>query len=87
MRPLGHLTQIAQRRVDRRSDPHLPAHRVGVVAQEVGQLQRLLDLLKENFDLPAATMEVGDTALAPLQVFGFSQPVRCPPRRGREVIG
>jgi hypothetical protein len=35
---------------------YLPAHRVGVVPQEIGQLQRLLDLLEEDLDLPPAPM-------------------------------
>jgi hypothetical protein len=36
----------------------LPADRVGAVAQEIAQLQALLDLFKEHFDLPAAAIQI-----------------------------
>src|SRR6266699_3919983 len=54
MRPLRQETQVAQQHVDQERHPDLPAHRVGVVSQEIAQLQRLLDLLEEHFDLPPA---------------------------------
>ncbi len=54
MRPLRQITQVAQQHIDQQGHPDLPAHGVGVVTQEIGQLQRLLDLLEEHFDLPPA---------------------------------
>src|SRR5271166_2230215 len=46
--------------------PDLPTDRVCAVAQEIAQLQALLDLSKEDFDLPAAAIQISDTAGAPL---------------------
>jgi hypothetical protein len=37
----------------------LPAHGVGVVAEEVGQLECLLEFLEEHFNAPAAAIQVG----------------------------
>src|SRR5664280_311095 len=70
MRPLGQVTQVAQQHVRQECGPHLPAHRVGVVSQEIGQLQGLLDLLEENLNLPPAPVEIGHTARTPLQIVG-----------------
>ena len=70
MCPSGEITQIAQQNVSQQRRPHLPAHRIGVVPQKIRQLQGLLDLLEKHFDLPAAAVEVGDGARAPLQVVG-----------------
>ena len=48
--------QIAQQHVDQQRDPNLQLDRIGVVPQEVPQLQRLLKLLEEHFDAPAAAI-------------------------------
>ena len=48
--------------------PDLPAYRVGAVAKEIAQLQALLDLFKEHFDLPAAAIQISHTAGAPLEI-------------------
>ena len=48
--------------------PDLPTDRVCAVAQEIAQLQALLDLFKEHFDLPAAAIQISDTAGAPLEI-------------------
>lgn len=60
MRPAMEKRLKAQQHIEQQGRPHLPAHRVGAVAHEVAQLQGLLDLLEEDLDLPAATIEVGD---------------------------
>src|SRR5882672_8924094 len=52
--PLAEPGAEAQQEIQQQCRPYLPAHRVGRVAQKVGQLERLLDLLEEHFDLPAA---------------------------------
>src|SRR5271166_548986 len=48
--------------------PDLPTDRVCAVAQEVAQLQALLDLFKKHFDLPAAAIQISHTGGAPLQI-------------------
>ena len=42
----------------------------GAGAQEIRELERLLDLLEEGLDRPAAAVQVGDAGRAPLQVAG-----------------
>src|ERR1700722_12633577 len=54
--------------VEQQCRPDLPADRVCAVAQEIAQLQALLDLFKEHFDLPAATIQISHTGGAPLQI-------------------
>src|ERR1039458_357332 len=58
----------AQEHIDQQSRPYLPADSVCAVTQEIGQLEGLLDLLKEGFDGPAATVKVGDTGRTPHHV-------------------
>src|SRR5437899_10872633 len=70
MGPLRQVTQVAQQQVNQQGHPHLPAHRVGIVPQEIAQLQRLLDLLEEDLDLSSTPVEVGHTARTPLQTVG-----------------
>ena len=41
--------QKAQQHIDEQRRPHLPADGIGAVAQEVGQLEGLLDLLEEGY--------------------------------------
>ena len=68
--PSVHEREAAHQQVDKQPHPDLPAHGVGAVAQKVGELQRLLDLLEEHLDVPAAAVEFGDRPRAPLQVVG-----------------
>lgn len=44
----------ADQQVGQQACPDLPAHRVGVMAEEVGQLDGLLDLLEKHFDVPTS---------------------------------
>src|SRR5450631_1240322 len=50
MRPFRNITQVTQQHIHQQGDPDLPAHGVGVVAEEVGQLQCLLDLFEEDLN-------------------------------------
>jgi hypothetical protein len=60
----------AQEHVNQERHPDLPAHGVGAVAEEVGELQGLLDLLEEDLNVPAAAVEIGNGLGAPLPVVG-----------------
>ena len=60
--PAAHHAQKAHQDVEQERRADLPADRVGAVAQEIAQLQALLDLFKEHFDLPAATIQISHTA-------------------------
>lgn len=68
--PLAQECTQAQQQIHQQRGPHLPAHGVSVVAQEVGQLERLFELLEEHLDAPAAAIEVGAGLGAPSQVVG-----------------
>src|SRR5580765_3163669 len=54
VRPLTQPGTEAQQDIGQQGGPYLPAHRVGAVAQEVGQLEGLLELFEKDFDRPAA---------------------------------
>ena len=66
--PVRQETQVAQQQINQQRRPDLPPHRVGAGAQKIGQLQGLLDLLEEDFDLPTAPIQFDDARRAPLQV-------------------
>ena len=68
--PAAHHAQKAHQDVEQQRGPDLPADRVGTVAQEIAQLQALLDLFEEHFDLPAAAIQIGHTAGAPREIVG-----------------
>ena len=68
MAPLGEVAQVAQENIGQERHPNLPAHGVGVVSQEVGDLQRLFDLLEEDLDLPAAAVKVRHGVRTPQEV-------------------
>src|SRR5271156_3709036 len=68
MIPATDYAEKAHQDVEQQRRPDLPADRVGAVAQEIAQLQALLDLLKEHFNLPAAAIQIGHTDGAPLQI-------------------
>ena len=54
--PATSHAQKAHQDIEQQCRPDLPADRVCAVAQEIAQLQALLDLFKEHFDLPAAAI-------------------------------
>lgn len=62
--------KAAHEKMDQKPHPDLPPNGVGAVAEEVGELKRLLDLLEEHLDIPAAAVEFSDRPRAPLQVVG-----------------
>src|SRR6516225_4359603 len=68
--PAADHAHKAHQDVEQQCRPDLPANRVGAVAQEIAQLQALLDLLKEHFNLPAATIQISHTASAPPHIVG-----------------
>ena len=53
MAPLAQEGAEAQQQIHQQRGPDLPAHGVGVVPEEVGQLERLFELLEEH--LPSTT--------------------------------
>src|SRR5271169_6358693 len=68
MIPATDYAEKAHQYIEQQRRPDLPADRVGAVAKEIAQLQALLDLFKEHFDLPAAAIEISHTGGAPLEV-------------------
>jgi hypothetical protein len=60
----------AQQQVQQQGGPGLAAYSVGVVAEEVAELESLLDLLEEDLDLPAGAVEVSDGGGGPSEVVG-----------------
>ena len=68
--PLAETSAEAQQQINQQGSPDLPTDGVGVVAEEVGQLQRLLEFLEEDFDAPAAAIEVGDGLGTPRHIVG-----------------
>ena len=68
--PLAQVRTEAQEHIGQERRPDLPFNGVGVVAEEVSQLQGLFEFLEEDLDAPTAAVEVGDGLGAPLQVVG-----------------
>src|SRR5512139_644620 len=68
--PLTEKSAETQQQVNQQGRPHLPPHRIGVVAKKIGQLEGLLELLEEELDAPAAAIQIGDRLGAPFQVVG-----------------
>ena len=68
--PSVHERKAAHEQMDQQPHPDLPSNRVGTVTKEIGELKRLLYLLKEHLDVPSAAVEFGDRPRAPLQVVG-----------------
>lgn len=68
--PVAEECLEAQQQVEEQGGPDLPGHGVGAVAEEVAELEGLLDLLEEDLDLPAAALEVGDGGRGPDEVVG-----------------
>ena len=68
--PTGDVPEESQQQVGQQPGPDLPLDGALVGADEVAQLQGLLDLLEEQFDRPARPIEFGDGAGAPVGVVG-----------------
>ena len=68
MAPLADPSTEAQQHIGQERSPHLPAHGVGIMPQEVGQLESLLDLFEKHFDFPSAPIQIEDGLRTPLQV-------------------
>src|ERR1700751_2767535 len=68
--PAAHHAQKTHQDVEQQRRPDLPTDRVGAVAQEIAQLQALLDLFEEHFDLPPTAIQIGHTAGAPTEMVG-----------------
>ena len=68
LRPRGQELRVVQEHVDEKPDPDLPLHRVLVVADEVRELERLLELLEEHLDVPPSAVELADRLRRPVEV-------------------
>ena len=68
--PCGQVCVEPQQHVDQQGRVDLPSHRVGAVAEEVAQLECLLDLLEEDLDVPPPTVELAYRARAPFKIVG-----------------
>ena len=68
MCPVGEEGQVTEQEIDQQGHPHLPPHRIGAGAQKVGQLEGLLDLFEENFDLPPAAVKFHNIHRTPSQL-------------------
>ncbi len=70
MRPVHHAAEETHQHVEQQRRPELLADGVLAVAEEVAELQGLLDLLEEHFDTPARLIEFAHTRGAPFGVVG-----------------
>ena len=68
--PVRQVRHVAQQHVNQQRRIHLPAHRVGAVAEEAGEFEALFDLFEKHLDVPAAAVEVGYGLRTPLEVVG-----------------
>jgi len=64
--PLAQERTEAQQQIHQQRGPNLPSHGVGVVSEEVRQLERLLQFLEEDFDAP--TTAIRSAMVCALQV-------------------
>jgi hypothetical protein len=55
--PLAQPSAEAQEHIGQQGRPHLPAHRVGGIAQKIRQLEGLFDLFEEHLDVPTAAVK------------------------------
>ncbi len=81
MVPLRDEAEVSQEDISQQRYPNLPAHRIGVVAENVRDLEGLLDLFEKDFELPAAAIEISD-GIGALEKLGWSGkpfPVLLPP--------
>jgi hypothetical protein len=65
MAPAANDAEKPHQDVEQQRRPELPADRICAVAQEIAQLQALLDLFKEHFDLPAAAIQISSITRIP----------------------
>ena len=70
MPPFAVPCHEAQQQVRQQCSPDLPAHGVPVMAEEIRQLEGLLDFLEEHLHTPAALVELADGEGGPFQVVG-----------------
>gem|GEM_PF-6447515 len=68
MPPLAHVRGEAQQHIHQQRRPYLPADGVGVVTEEVAELERLLHLLEKDLNVPAGAIEVAHAARTPVAV-------------------
>ena len=68
--PTREIGLEAQEQIAKQGAPDLPAHGIGAVAQKIGQLECLFDLLEEDLDGPARAVKIGHTAGTPVQIVG-----------------
>jgi len=66
--PPVHELETAHQQMDEQSGPYLPAHGIGTIAEKIGELERLLDFLKEHLDVPTAAVELGHGPRTPFKV-------------------
>ena len=69
--PSVHERQTTHEQMNQQSHPDLPSNGVGTMAEEVGELKRLLNLLEEDLDVPTAAVKFGHRPRAPFQVVGY----------------
>ena len=70
MLPFAVPCHEAQQQVRQQCSPDLPAHGVLVMAEEIRQLEGLLDFLEEHLHTPAALVELADGEGRPFKVVG-----------------
>ena len=68
MLPLTEVGKVAQDDVSDECYPDLPFHSPLIVSHEVAELQALLELFEEDFNCPAAFVEIADAAGRELHV-------------------
>ena len=68
MLPLTEIGKVAQDDVSDECYPDLPFHSPLIVSHEVAELQALLELFEEDFNCPAAFVEIADAAGRELHV-------------------
>ncbi len=63
-------SDVSEQDIQQHGSPELPADGVFGMAEEVADLEGLLDLLEEDFDSPAAAVEIAEACRGPLEVVG-----------------
>jgi hypothetical protein len=61
---------VAQQHIHQEGYPHLPARGVIRIAQKVGELKGLFDLLEEHLDLPSTAVKLSHRAGRPIKIIG-----------------
>jgi len=70
VRPARRLALPAHQHVEQQRRPKLPADRLLAVAEEVADLEGLLELLEKHLDAPSRLIECADARCRPLSVVG-----------------